>query len=70
MGGSYEIEEKKIPDKVFKEEFIDDKKNVEINEINPYSILNISPNASISECRLAYKNLATVPDRKKEQKVV
>ena len=65
MGRSYEIEEKKIPNKIYNEEFIDDKKTVEINEINPYSILNISPKASVSECRLAYKKLATVPDRKK-----
>lgn len=56
MGGSNEIEEKAIPDKIYKEEFIDDEESVEINEINPYSILNISPNASVQKCRPAYKN--------------
>ena len=30
---------------------------------NPYSILNISENASIPECRFAYMKLATNPDR-------
>ena len=30
---------------------------------NPYSILNISENASIQECRFAYMKLATNPNR-------
>ena len=31
--------------------------------INPYTILNISPNASIQDCRNAYFKLATNPNR-------
>lgn len=58
-------EEKEIPDEIYKSEFIDDNKNVEINEISPYSVLNISLNPSISECRNAYMKLATIPDRRK-----
>ena len=36
--------------------------DIEISD--PYEILQIKQNASISECRAAYMNLATVPDRK------
>ena len=35
------------------------------DKINPYIILNISPNCNVYECKNAYRRLATNPDRKK-----
>ena len=40
----------------------------QIYEIDPYSILKINQNASISECRAGYMKLATVPDRQTRAK--
>ena len=42
MGGSNEIEEKQIPKEVYRAEYIDDTENVDLDDINPYSVLNIS----------------------------
>ena len=39
-----------------------------IERIDPYSFLNISPNNSHFECKKAYKNLITNPDRIKRIK--
>ena len=39
-----------------------------LNRINPYSVLNISPDCSIEECRQAYMKLATKMERKIRQK--
>ena len=39
------------------------KKNDDPDEINPYKVLNVSPLASLKECRFAYMNLATCPSR-------
>ena len=39
-----------------------------LDRINPYSVLNISPDCSIEECRLAYKKLATKMDRRIREK--
>ena len=39
-----------------------------LNRINPYSVLNISPDCSIEECRQAYMKLPTKMDRKIRQK--
>ena len=65
MGSSNEIEEKEIPEEVYRAEYIDDTENIELNEINPYSILNISSNPSKASCRTSYMKLATVPNRRK-----
>jgi ankyrin repeat protein len=65
MGGSNEIAEKEIPEEVYRAEYIDDTENIELNEINPYSILNISSNSSQGLCRSSYMKLATVPNRRK-----
>jgi len=35
-----------------------------LDRIDPYSVLNISPNCSIEECRSAYRRLATKMDRR------
>ena len=64
-GVEKEIEEKEIPIEVYKTEYIDDTENIELNEINPYSILNISSNSSRGSCRSSYLKLATVPNRRK-----
>lgn len=39
-----------------------------IERIDPYSFLNITPNSSHLECKAAYMNLITNPDRKKRIK--
>ena len=65
MGGSNEIAEKEIPLEVYRAEYIDDTENIELDEINPYSILNISSNPSKGSCRSSYMKLATVPNRRK-----
>lgn len=39
-----------------------------LNRINPYSVLNISPDCSIEECRQAYMKLPKKMDRKIRQK--
>ena len=65
MGGSNEIEEKQIPKEVYRAEYIDDTENVDLDDINPYSVLNISSNSSKLECRNSYFKLATVPNRRK-----
>jgi len=37
--------------------------NLYYETFNPYAILNISPNCSVNECKLAYMRLATNPSR-------
>jgi preprotein translocase subunit Sec63 len=38
------------------------------DRIDPYSVLNISPDSSIEECRSAYKRLATKNNRRIRQR--